>query len=297
MYTLSSKAKKLVLGDRTAIMGILNITPDSFSDGGLYYEHGAAAIAAALSRAETMIKEGADIIDVGGESTRPGAEPVSAEDEIARVVPVIEAIRKTLGSDIWISIDTDKADVAEAALLVGADMVNALGGIKFDSHLADVVKKYACPLVIYHIKGDPKTMQTGEISYIDVVAEIKDFFKNQIAECERAGVARAQIVIDPGIGFGKTVAQNVEIIKRLSEFSDLGAPILIGLSRKSHLGTILKEQLDLGDVPAPSERLEAGLAETAVAVLHGVSIVRTHDVLVTKKFLATLDYVRTYNKK
>ena len=287
MYRLSSKTKKLVLGERTVLMGVLNITPDSFSDGGRYMD-----VAAAVSRGEEMVNEGADIIDVGGESTRPGSDSVTMAEEITRVIPVVRALREKLGEAVWISVDTNKAAVAEAALTAGADMLNILGGLRSGAGLAEVIKKYQCPFVVYHINGTPKTMQEGIVESADVVAEVKDFFTQEIAECERAGLARALLVLDPGIGFGKTVGQNIEMLERLGEFAEFDCPILIGVSRKSHLGAILKEQLHLAEAPAPLERIEAGLAETSIAVGNGAHIIRTHDVAATKKFLATLDYVR-----
>ncbi len=267
------------------LMGVLNITPDSFSDGGIYF----ANVDAAVSRAKEMLAEGADIIDIGGESTRPGAQAVEAAQEMERVIPVITALRKSLGDGFPISIDTYKSPVAQAALEAGATMVNSVGGLQFDPVLADVVASFDCPLIIYHIKGTPRTMQQGEIVYKDVVADITKFFEEQIALGMKKGIKRDQFILDPGIGFGKTVAQNVEIIKRLSEFHKLDLPLLIGVSRKSHLGLLLKEKLHLSEVPSPNERLEAALAETAIAVYNGASIVRTHDVAATKKCVLTVE--------
>lgn len=265
-------------------MGILNITPDSFSDGGIYYKN----VQKAVARTEEMLKEGADSIDIGGESTRPGAEEVLTEEELERVLPVIIGIRKNLGNNFPISIDTNKAEVANSALENGATIVNSLGGFTFDPILAGVVKKYSCPVIIYHIKGLPRTMQEGEIIYKDVVGDIIKFFEKQIALGMKRGIRRDQFIIDPGIGFGKTVEQNVGIIKRLAEFKKLGLPILIGVSRKSHLGKLLQLKLGLTTTPEPIERLEASLAETAMAVLNGATMVRTHDVAQTKKFLTIL---------
>lgn len=264
-------------------MGVINITPDSFSDGGMYFDN----VKRAVNRAKEMIEEGADIIDVGGESTRPGSEGVSQEEELRRVVPVIKAIRESLGKEVVISVDTNKSGVAREALKAGANMLNSLGGFSFDPKIANVLKEYGCPIIIYHIKGSPKTMQTGEIIYKDVVSEIKDFFEDQIKFAEKNGISREKLLFDPGIGFGKTVEQNIEIIKRLKEFKNM--PIIIGVSRKSHLGKILEESFGLAETPKPEERLEAGLAETAVAVLNGASIIRAHDVLPTRKFLAVLE--------
>ncbi len=269
---------------KTTVMGILNITPDSFSDGGEYYD-----TQKAVERAKEMIAEGVDIIDIGGESTRPGAEAVTAEEEIKRVVPVIKAIRYDLDSDIQISIDTYKSQVAIAALSAGATIVNSLGGFTFDKKLVDVVKEYDCRIIVYHIKGEPRTMQKGEIVYKDVVGDISEFFKQQIDLGIKNGLRKDQFILDPGIGFGKTVEQNIEIIKRLKEFRSFELPILVGVSRKSHLGKLLQTKLQLKELPYPTERLEASLAEAAVAVLNGASIVRTHDILTTRKFLSVID--------
>ena len=265
------------------IMGVLNITPDSFSDGGSYFNN----IEIALKRVKEMIGEGADIIDVGGESTRPGSDSVNVDEELRRVVPVIKAIRDSVGKNVDISVDTNKSEVAREAIKVGANIINSLGGFSFDRKLADVVKESDCLMVIYHIKGSPKTMQEGEIVYEDIISEIKDFFDSEIKFAESNGIPREKLLFDPGIGFGKTVEQNIEIIKRLKEFKDM--PIVVGISRKSHLGKILQESLHLSEVPPPNERLEAGLAETAVAVLNGACVIRTHDVAETKKFLAVLE--------
>lgn len=279
---------QLLREGRPLVMGVLNITPDSFSDGGNYF----GSVTRAVARAKEMLRAGADIIDIGGESTRPGAAPVTAAEEIKRVGPVIKAIRRALlPKRPLISIDTCKAEVARAAIAAGANLVNSVGGFTFDPKLAAVVARARCPIVIYHIKGQPQTMQKGVIRYRDVVREIKQFFKEQMAVGRHAGARRSQYILDPGIGFGKSVAHNVEIIRRLSEFKSLRQPILIGVSRKSHLGKLLQTALKLSEMPGPLERLEAGLAETAVAVLHGARIIRTHDVAETKKFLAVLKAV------
>ena len=272
---------------QTLIMGILNVTPDSFSDGGLYVD-----VKKAVDRVGVMLTEGADIIDIGGESTRPGSDSVSAEEETKRVLPVLVAVREKYGKDILISIDTYKADVAQECLRAGANMINSLGGFSIDPGLADVVAKHDCPVVIYHIKGNPKTMQSGEVVYEDVILEIKQFLKEQIEFSVQCGVRKGNVIIDPGIGFGKNVEHNLQIIKRFEEFKELGLPILVGASRKSHLGIILKEALHLEKTPEPGERIEAGLAEVGVAVLKGASIVRTHDILQTKKFLSILDKLK-----
>jgi len=278
---------KKTFPNRTVIMGILNITPDSFSDGGMYYQTNSA-----VKRALEMVKEGADIIDIGGESTRPGSLPVSAQEEKNRVLPVIKGIRKKLGKNLLISIDTNKAEVAQAALDAGANMVNSLGGFTFEPALAKVVAKAHCPIILYHIKGEPRTMQSGKISYKDIIREIKTFFKEQINFGMKQGIKKESFILDPGIGFGKTVEHNLKLVKNFKSFTDFKLPTLIGVSRKSHLGKILQNKLKLKDLPLPSERIEAGLAEVAIAVLSGAKIIRTHDVYQTKKFLTVLDLLK-----
>lgn len=270
---------------KISIMGILNITPDSFSDGGLYYDN----IQSAVHRAQKMVAQGADIIDVGGESTRPGSATVPQEVELDRVIPVITALRKEFAKTITISIDTNKAIVAEEALKNGANWINSLGGFSFDKNLATVVAKYNCPCVLYHIKGEPSTMQQGTILYDDVVADIAQFFTQQIEFGTQQGINRENFIIDPGIGFGKTIEQNLEIIKRIAEFTSFNLPILLGVSRKGHLAKILQKKLALPVEPTVTQRVEAGLAEAAIGIVNGATIIRTHDVLETKKFTAILE--------
>lgn len=268
-------------------MGVLNVTPDSFSDGGLYFSVGGA-----LKQVGSLIKAGADIIDIGGESTRPGSLPVSVEEETRRVLPVIKKIRQKFGKEIIISIDTNKSEVADAAVEAGANMVNSLGGFNFDPNLAKVVACHQVPIVIYHIKGEPRTMQIGKIKYQNVISEINQFFAKQIAIGIKSGLKKQQFILDPGIGFGKSVEHNLRIVKNFKAFAKWKLPLVVGVSRKSHLGNILQTKLNLKKVPSPNERLEAGLAETAVAVWSGANIARTHDVWETKKFLAVLDELR-----
>lgn len=278
----------LPLGERTLVVGTLNVTPDSFYDGGKFFPD----VEKAIARIGEILKQGADIIDIGGESTRPGSVSISAEEELARVIPVIRRARERFGPAPVMSIDTCKSQVAREALDAGADIVNSLGGTVFDQTIAGVVAESGCPIVIYHIRGNPRTMQKGEIVYRDVVRDIIEFFEEQIAFLVKSGAKKEQCITDPGIGFGKTVEQNLEIIRRLTEFKTLGLPIMIGVSRKSHLGVILKNAFDAAYVLSPEERLEASLAETAVAVLNGADIVRAHDVWETKKFLAVIDAIR-----
>ncbi len=236
------------------VMGILNVTPDSFSDGGKF-----TSVESAITHAKQMIEEGADIIDVGGESTRPGSEPVSVEEELARVIPVINELLKL---DTTISIDTTKPDVAEACLKRGVHMLNDVTGLR-NPQMVQVAAKYNVPVVIMHMLGEPKTMQ-DDIHYDDVVVEIKCYLQIQATKAKQAGIS--QIILDPGIGFGKTVEHNYEIIRRLAEFTELGYPILIGPSRKSFLG---------GNV---EDRLPGTIAAVTACILNGASIVRVHDV-------------------
>ena len=273
--------------NQTIIMGILNITPDSFSDGGVYYNNPRKA----LIRAKEMIDQGADIIDIGGESTRPGSAPVSLKEELGRVLPVIEIINKTF-KDIPISIDTNKSEVAVSALKSGAGIINCLGGFKHDLAIADIAAAAKAQVLIYHIRGTPETMQRGEIKYKNIIKDITDFFKDQITIGLQAGMTQDQFILDPGIGFGKTLEQNIEIIKNLHKFQKLNHPLCVGVSRKSHLGQLLALGLKLSDIPAPNQRLEAGLAVTAAAVLKGANIIRTHDVSATKKFLTVFDMLK-----
>ena len=256
------RGRQVPVGERTLVMGILNVTPDSFSDGGLYAEPERA-----VEHAVEMIKAGADIIDVGGESTRPGADPVSAEEERRRVLPVIQALRRQ--SDVLISIDTYKAEVARAALDAGADIVNDISGLGFDEEMPGVVASTGAGLVLMHIRGTPRTMQQNPV-YRDVVREIGETFAERLAKAEKAGISPEQVVLDPGIGFGKKLQHNLEILRRLKEFRRFGRPILIGPSRKSFIGAIL-------DLP-PDQRLEGTAAAVAVGIANGADVVRVHDV-------------------
>ena len=260
--------------DRPLVMAILNVTPDSFSDGG---EH--LSVDNALRRAEKMIDEGADIVDIGGESTRPGSNPVAADDESRRVVPVIAAIAKRF--DIPISVDTTKAEVAEKAVDVGAEIINDISGLRWDLGIADVTAKAGAGLVLMHSRGTFETMHT-QPPVEDILAEVAMDFQRAIDIATFHGVKNEQIVLDVGIGFGKTQEQNLELLAKLgklvSEFEQY--PMLVGASRKSFIGKIL------GDVP-PSERLEGSLAAAVVAVRNGAKIVRVHDVK------ETVDAIRT----
>lgn len=243
------------------VMGILNATPDSFSDGGRY-----TSLDAALKHARAMLKEGAGIIDVGGESTRPGAAPVSVTEEIERVVPLIEVLRRD--SDVLVSVDTRHAEVAAAALAAGAHMVNDVCALAAPGML-DVVSRSAAGVCLMHMQGEPRTMQL-QPQYDDVVRDVKHYLSNRIQACAAVGIARERIVVDPGIGFGKAVQHNLKLLARLVELRDLGVPILIGVSRKSLFKTLLGREID--------ERLPGTVALTCAAVLSGAAIVRAHDV-------------------
>lgn len=274
---LSWRAFSLDFSTRTSIMGILNITPDSFSDGGLFFEKSAA-----VKRAFQIAEEGADIIDIGGESTRPGSEPLPLEEELRRTIPVIETISKEL--TIPISIDTCKAAVARRALDAGASMVNDISGLRFDPDMPGVVSEFKVPVVIMHIKGSPENMQKNPV-YEALIPEILDYLREGIAIAESAGVSRDRIIIDPGIGFGKTFEQNLEIINNLRMFTLLEMPILIGPSRKAFIGRILE------DAPT-GERIEGTAAALAIAVMNGANILRVHDVKEMRKAAKVADAVK-----
>jgi len=258
-------------------MGVLNVTPDSFSDGGLYFNRDSA-----VERGIRMVDEGADIIDVGGESTRPGSEPVEENEEIRRTVPVIESLARKIS--IPISIDTYKSAVARRALDAGASMVNDISGLRFDPEMPRVIAEYNVPVIIMHIKGRPKDMQIDPV-YEALIPEVMDYLRISIRLAMKFGVRQEMIIIDPGIGFGKTFEHNLEIIKNLSEFTLLGRPVAIGVSRKAFIGRIL------GDAP-PSERLEGTAAAVAISVYNGANIVRVHDVKEMKKVVRVVDAIR-----
>ena len=274
----------LELGNKTRIMGILNVTPDSFSDGGNFF-----SCDDALNYAEHLVAEGADIIDVGGESTRPFSKPVSSSDEIERVVPVIERLAKKIR--IPISIDTTKADVARHALESGASIINDISAMKNDPDMVNIAAKYAVPIIMMHMQGTPQTMQVAP-TYDDLIGEIKEFFKSLIDSAVAKGVSRTKIIIDPGIGFGKTLKHNLRIIKKLADFNMLDVPILIGPSRKSFLRTLLKDELKEKSEHDVFSLIEAGTqAAVSAAALNGAHIVRVHDVAGTRKTLKIIDAI------
>jgi dihydropteroate synthase len=259
---LKFRGRELPVCDRPHVMGVLNVTPDSFSDGGQY-----DTVEAAADRAHQMVAEGADIIDVGGESTRPGAKPVGLKEELGRVIPVIERLCDELS--VPLSIDTYKSEVARQALRAGAHMVNDISALRFDPHMGRLVARRGAALILMHMKGTPRNMQRCP-HYDDVISEIYQFLDRQIDQALQAGIARDHLVIDPGIGFGKRLQDNLVIINRLNEFLGLHRPLLVGLSRKSFIGQVL-------DVPV-DQRLEGTAAAVALAVAGGANILRVHDV-------------------
>lgn len=262
-WHLSRRALKLT---RPLIMGILNVTPDSFSDGGRFF-----SLDAAIERAQEMEREGADIIDIGGESTRPNAPVVGAAQELDRVVPVIEALSRRI--QIPISIDTYKAEVARAACAAGAEIVNDVTGLRFDPDMARVAAEADAGVVVMHTRGMPDTMQ-ADTGYDDLMSDVKRYLERSVALAREAGIADGRIVVDPGLGFGKSVQGNLELIKRLAEFRELGFPILVGPSRKSFVGAVTGR--------GGGERIFGTAAAVAMCVAHGASIIRVHDVAAMK---------------
>jgi dihydropteroate synthase len=261
-------------------MGVLNVTPDSFSDGGKFVD-----VERAVAHARWMAKAWADIIDVGGESTRPGATPVSTDEELRRVIPVIERLADGApgGRALPVSVDTTKAAVAERALAAGARVVNDISALRFDARMVDVVRDAGAGVVLMHMQGTPQTMQESP-DYDDVVREVLSFLTERIAFAEAHGVARSQIAVDPGIGFGKTVEHNLELLRRLTEFRELGCPVLIGASRKSFIGKLLDRE--------PGERLWGSVGVAAWAVAQGANIVRVHDVAETVDVVRMIEAIR-----
>jgi len=268
--------------ERTAVMGILNVTPDSFSDGGRYPD-----VVSAVARGVEMVRQGADIVDVGGESTRPGAAAVSAVEELERVIPVVRELRRRIAAPI--SIDTTKEEVARGALDAGADLVNDISALRFDPAMVRLVARENVPVVLMHMQGRPRTMQLAP-RYRDVVGEVTAFLRERVAFAVDNGVAAERIVVDPGIGFGKGLDHNLALLRDLGALGELGRPVLVGLSRKSFLGRLLEPGAP-ADAGTPG-RLEGSLAGTAAAVLSGAHIVRVHDVLETCRAVRVADAIR-----
>ena len=266
-YALEVKGRGFALGPRTWIMGIINVTPDSFSDGGAYPEKEKA-----IERGLEMIEEGADVIDVGGESTRPGARPVSEDEEMGRILPVVRGLRKSAA--VLLSVDTMKATVAEAALEAGADIINDVSAFRFDPRMAGVISRQGAAVVLMHMKGTPETMQSDP-RYADLFDEIGWFLKDRIEEARSAGIGRGRIIVDPGIGFGKSPEDNLALIDNLGFLEELGCPILVGASRKSFIGKAL-------GLPV-TERLEGSIAAGVLSIARGAHILRVHDVRAMKR--------------
>jgi dihydropteroate synthase len=274
-FRLRLRARTLALGERTLVMGVLNVTPDSFSDGGLYFD-----AKRAVARGREIERAGADILDIGGESTRPGAAPITVEEELRRVLPVLEALRGKL--KIPMSIDTQKAAVAEAAVRAGAGMINDVSALRADPALAEVARRHRVPVVLMHMRGAPRTMQQGPFAR-DVVRDVLAGLRAAVARARKARLRRSQLVLDPGIGFGKSYAQNYELLARLPELARLGFPLLVGTSRKAFIGAVYGERsrTTLGGATQPmppEERLWGTAATVAATILGGAHIVRVHDV-------------------
>ena len=267
-FRLLLRSRALILGERTLVMGVLNVTPDSFSDGGAYLDSGEA-----VARALQLEQDGADILDIGGESTRPGATLISPEEELRRILPVIQALRGRLR--IPMSVDTRSADVAEAALRAGAEILNDVSGLRMDPRLGEVGRRTRAPLILMHMRGTPQTMQRGPFAR-EVIRDVMAGLRDAVARAKRAGLGKTQLLLDPGIGFGKKHEQNFEILARLPEFARLGCPIVIGTSRKAFLGKALAGSG--GPSAPPGDRLLGTAATVTASILGGAHIVRVHDV-------------------
>jgi len=266
-FRLHLRSRNLLLGERTLVMGVLNVTPDSFSDGGKFLDPERA-----VERALALEQAGADLLDIGGESTRPGSAETPAAEELDRILPVLEALRGRL--KIPISADTRRASVAEIALRVGAELLNDVSGLKSDPRIAEVAARQRVPLILMHMRGEPRTMQTGGFAR-DVIKDVMQGLRRSAAIAHKAGIGKSQIILDPGIGFGKSFAQNYELLQKLPQLAKLGYPLLVGTSRKGFLGATLARD----GKPAPADERIWGTAATVTAsILNGVHIVRVHDV-------------------
>jgi dihydropteroate synthase len=275
-FTLKTYHRELPIGDRTRIMGILNVTPDSFSDGGRY-----CSSEKAIEQGMKMVDEGADIIDIGGESSRPGAEPVPLEEEMARVMPVIKGL--AIRVHVPISVDTTKADVAREAIEYGAEIINDISAMTFDDQMPSVIAGAGAAVILMHMRGKPTDMQRGDLVYRSIRGDIIEFLKEKMAEAHFAGIPMESVMIDPGFGFGKTGDDNVKLLKYLGEFRILGRPIVAGVSRKAFIGRITG-----GD---PSKREEGTAAAVTAAIMNGANVIRVHDVGAMKKVAAMADAI------
>ncbi len=278
MYDIAGLLKR----NNKLIMGILNVTPDSFYDGGKYFDANSA-----VDHSIEMINSGADIIDIGGESTRPGSEPVPAQEQINRIIPVLKKIREL--SDVCISIDTTSSKVAESALNEGADIINDVSGLRFDARMPEVVLKYNSGIIIMHMLGEPATMQVNPYYERGVVEEISDFFQERLTFCKRFGIPHDRMIIDPGIGFGKTTEHNLDIISNCADFKKFNSPLLIGTSNKRFISAIMGDSME--------DRLFGTVATVAYAMLNGADIFRVHNVGQIKKIMVMLNEIMKRNKE
>jgi dihydropteroate synthase len=283
-YEIVWNDRRLALGQRTCVMGVVNVTPDSFSDGGRFFD-----TPVAVDQGLALADAGADIIDIGGESTRPFSDPVSPAEEMRRVLPVIEKLAARIA--IPISIDTTKAEVARQALAAGAAIINDVSALRVDPDLGSLAAAQGVPVILMHMLGTPKTMQVRP-AYRDVVAEVRAFLADAILRAEAQGIDRGRIIVDPGIGFGKTFEHNLLLLQQLAALQDLGVPLLVGASRKAFIRHLLKPQ-DAKDISADLPAVEAGSQAAAVAAaMHGAHIVRVHDVAGTRAALTVIDAIR-----
>ncbi|HTQ58997.1 MAG TPA: dihydropteroate synthase [Candidatus Solibacter sp.] len=266
-FRLKLRSQTLALGERTLVMGVLNVTPDSFSDGGKFIEPEPA-----MEQALAMELAGADMIDIGGESTRPGSEATSASVELDRILPVLEGLRVRL--KIPISVDTRRAAIAELAIRAGAEIINDISGLRSDARIADIAAKHGVALVLMHMRGEARTMQKGPFAR-DVMRDVTRGLRESVARARKAGVSKSQIILDPGIGFGKSHPQNYELLQKLPQLAVLGYPLLVGTSRKGFLGETLARE---GKPAPPEERIWGSAATVAASIMNGAHIVRVHDV-------------------
>src|SRR5260370_15192505 len=278
LFRLKLNSRTLVLGERTLVMGVLNVTPDSFSDGGKFLQPESA-----IEQAFAIERAGADLLDIGGESTRPGSVETSASEELDRILPVLEALRGRL--KIPISVDTRRASVAELAIRAGAELVNDVSGLRSDPRIAEVAARHRVPVILMHMRGEPRTMQEGGFARDDL-KDVMRGLRKSVAAARKAGVRKSQIILDPGIGFGKSFAQNYELVQELPQLTNLGYPLLLAPSPKGFLGATLAR----GGKPAPPEERIWGTAATVTAsILHGAHIVRVHDVAEMIQFARVAD--------
>jgi dihydropteroate synthase len=274
-YRFRTRGKIFELGQRTWLVGVVNVTPDSFFDGGLYFEP-----ARAIDRALALAAEGADIIDIGGESSRPGSNPIPAKEEKKRILPVVEVLKQK--NSVLISVDTTKAEVAEAALAAGADIINDISAGRFDPRMLPIAARSGAAVILMHMKGTPRTMQIAP-HYDDVLGEVKAFLSERLEAAESCGLPRESILLDPGIGFGKQLDHNLILLNNLGALAELGRPLVVGISRKSFLGKILKVEAQ--------DRLEGTIAAAVVSILRGASLLRVHDIQAVKQAVAVAEAI------